>query len=222
MAPPGAFRAAGPTDRYRIVTSPTESDTGAVARIGDGRAPAQPASDEQQSRRAAILTAAIRLGVAKELDRIHAQEIATEAGVALRTLYRYYPSKHHIFAAVLTEQVSLFRPPAPTGDPVDDIAALVVKACGGLLQHRHLAHAMITSTQLVRAHSEDADDPTLRDLILQTAGADDPTVEQVRRARLIQQTAFGIMTWTVGGALAVEDALADLDTACRLLAADAF
>ena len=185
-----------------------------MARIGDGRAPAQPASDEQQSRRAAILTAAIRLGVAKELDRIHAQEIATEAGVALRTLYRYYPSKHHIFAAVLTEQVSLFRPPAPTG--------LVVKACGGLLQHRHLAHAMITSTQLVRAHSEDADDPTLRDLILQTAGADDPTVEQVRRARLIQQTAFGIMTWTVGGALAVEDALADLDTACRLLTADAF
>ena len=222
MAPPGAFRAAGPTDRYSIVTSPTESDTGAVARIGDGRAPAQPASDEQQSRRATILTAAIRLGAARELDRIHAQEIATQAGVALRTLYRYYPSKHHIFAAVLTAQVSLFKPPTPTGHAVDDIAVLMVKACGDLLQHRHLAHAMITSTQIVRAQSEDADDPTLRGLILQIAGADAPTVEQVRRARLIQQTAFGIMTWTVGGALAVEDALTDLDTACRLLAADAF
>lgn len=164
----------------------------------------------------------MRLGASKELDRIQAQEVATEAGVALRTLYRYYPSKHHIFAAVLTEQVSRFRPPAPSGDTVDDIAALVVKACGNLLRHKHLAHAMITSTQIVRAQSDAGDDPTLRDLIVQAAGVDVANPEQLRRARLIQQTAFGIMTWTIGGALSAADALADLDTACRLLAAGVF
>ncbi|MDY6997701.1 MAG: TetR family transcriptional regulator [Actinomycetota bacterium] len=194
-----------------------------MARIGERRAPARPASDEQESRRATILAAAARLGAVRELDHIHAREIATEAGVALRTLYRYYPSKHHIFAAVLTDQVARFRPPEPTGNAVDDITALMVTACRNLLRYKHLAHAMITSTQIVRAQSGAAeDDPTLRDLIVRTAGVGVADPEQVRRARLIQQAAFGVMTWTVGGALSAQEALADLETACRLLAAGAF
>ena len=181
-----------------------------------------PATDDQESRRGAILTAAARLGAAKDLDRIGAQEIAADAGVALRTLYRYYPSKHHVFAAVLTEQVSRFRPPPPSGDRVDDIAALMVAACRNLLRYKHLAHAMITSTQVVRAQVDAPEDPTLRKLILQVAGVDDPTEEQLRRVRLVQQATTGILTWTVGGAITPENALADVDVACRLLVAGAF
>lgn len=181
-----------------------------------------PATDDQENRRGAILTAAARLGAAKELDRIGAQEIAADAGVALRTLYRYYPSKHHVFAAVLTEQVSRFRPPPPTGDPVDDIAALMVAACRNLLRYKHLAHAMITSTQVVRAQVDAPEDPTLRELMLKVAGVDNASEEQLRRLRLVQQATTGILTWTVGGALTPEDALSDVDVACRLLVADAF
>jgi AcrR family transcriptional regulator len=190
-----------------------------MPRIGEPRAPARPATDDQENRRGAILSAASRLGSAKEIDRIQAQEIAADAGVALRTLYRYYPSKHHVFAAVLDEQVSRFRPPAPSGDAADDIASLMVAACRNLLRHKHLAHAMITSTQIVRAQ---ADAPALRELILEIAGVENPTEEQLRRSRLVQQAAFGILTWTVGGALRPEDALADVDVACRLLVGDVF
>ncbi|MCV7180058.1 TetR family transcriptional regulator [Mycolicibacterium sphagni] len=193
-----------------------------MPRIGEPRAPARPATDDQENRRGAILAAASRLGSVKEIDRIQAQEIAADAGVALRTLYRYYPSKHHVFAAVLDEQVVHFRPPAPSGVPTDDIAALMVAACRNLLHHRHLAHAMITSTQIVRAQADAPDDPTLRELILKIAGVDSPTDEQLRRTRLVQQAAFGILTWTVGGALGPEDALADVDVACRLLVGDVF
>jgi len=212
----------GPADRYGDVAAVPIADTGAVPRIGEPRAPARPVTDDQENRRGAILSAATRLGAARELDRIGAQEIAADAGVALRTLYRYYPSKHHVFAAVLTEQVSRFRPPPPTGDAVADISALMVAACRNLLRQRHLAHAMITSTQIVRAQANAPDDPTLRELIMATAGLDRPTTEQVRRARLVQQAAFGIMTWTIGGALEPDDALADVETACRLLLAGAF
>ncbi|EHB50455.1 regulatory protein TetR [Mycolicibacterium rhodesiae JS60] len=193
-----------------------------VPRISEPRAPARPATDDQENRRGAILSAAARLGSAKEIDRIQAQEIAADAGVALRTLYRYYPSKHHVFAAVLDEQVSRFRPPPPSGDAADDIANLMVAACRNLLRHKHLAHAMITSTQFVRAQADAPDDPTLRELILKIAGVDNPTDEQLRRSRLVQQAAFGILTWTVGGALRPEDALADVDVACRLLVGDVF
>ena len=197
-------------------------DTGVVPRISERRTPARPATDDQENRRGAILSAAARLGATKEIDRIGAQEIAAEAGVALRTLYRYYPSKHHVFAAVLDEQVARFRPPPPTGDGVSDIAALMVAACRNLLRHKHLAHAMITSTQIVRAQVDAPDDPRLRELIMAGAGVEDPGEEQLRRARLVQQAAFGIMTWTVGGALRPEQALADVDIACRLLAAGVF
>lgn len=197
-------------------------DTEGVPRIGEPRAPARPATDDQENRRGAILSAASRLGAVKDIDRIQAQEIAADAGVALRTLYRYYPSKHHVFAAVLDAQVSGFRPPAASGSPADDIAALMVAACRNLLRHKHLAHAMITSTQIVRAQADAPDDPTLRELILKIAGVDKPTDEQLRRSRLVQQAAFGILTWTVGGALRPEDALADVDVACRLLVGDVF
>ena len=179
-------------------------------------------TDDQESRRGAILAAAARLGAAKEIDHIGAQEIAAEAGVALRTLYRYYPSKHHVFAAVLDEQVSRFRPPPPIGDAVSDIATLMVAACRNLLRHKHLAHAMITSTQIVRAQVDAPDDPRLRELVMACAGVEDPDAEQLRRVRLVQQAAFGIMTWTVGGALRPEQALADVEIACRLLAAGVF
>lgn len=193
-----------------------------VPRIGEPRAPALPATDDQENRRGAILRAAARLGAAKGLDRIQAQEIAADAGVALRTLYRYYPSKHHVFAAVLTDQVARFRPPAPTGNSVDDIVAVMVEACRNVLRSKHLAHAMITSTQVVRAQVGEPEDPTLAQLILKVAGVDDPTDEQRRRVRLVQQATTGILTWTVGGAMTSEGALADVEVACRLLVAGQF
>jgi len=193
-----------------------------VPRIGEPRAPARPATDDQENRRGAILSAASRLGAVKAIDRIQAQEIAADAGVALRTLYRYYPSKHHVFAAVLDEQVVHFRPPAPSGSPADDIADLMVDACRNLLRHKHLAHAMITSTQIVRGQADAPDDPKLRELILEVAGVNNASDEQLRRTRLVQQAAFGILTWTVGGALRPEDALADVDVATRLLVGDVF
>jgi AcrR family transcriptional regulator len=193
-----------------------------VPRIGEPRAPALPATDDQENRRGAILRAAARLGATKELERIQAQEIAADAGVALRTLYRYYPSKHHVFAAVLTDQVARFRPPQPTGDRIDDIVAVMVEACRNVLRYKHLAHAMITSTQVVRAQTHEPEDPTLALRILAVAGIDEPTEDQQRRLRLVQQATTGILTWAVGGALAPEDALADVDLACRLLVDGAF
>ena len=95
-------------------------------------------------------------------------------------------------------------------------------ACRNLLKQKHLAHAMITSTQIVRAQADAPDDPTLRELMLDIADVDDPSPEQLRRIRLVQQAVFGVLTWTVGGALLPIDAVADAEAACRLLLADAF
>jgi len=191
-----------------------------MPRIAQRRPGASPATDEQHARRAAILKAAVRLGKAKQIDRISAQEIAAEAGVALRTLYRYYPSKHHVFAAVLTQRVESFEPPGrgpkDTGTAVADFMA---EACQDMLRNKHLAHAMITSTQAVRAQSGPTGYHAMRDVILATAGVQHPTEDQIRVARLIEQVTFGVLTWTVGGELNPQQAVADIRLACRLLLA---
>lgn len=194
-----------------------------MVRVGEQREPALPATDDQQARRAAILGAAARLGKARALDRIQAQEIAAEAGVALRTLYRYYPSKYHVFAAVLTAAVGeLAMPARRAANPADAVADLMAGACRDMLRHRHLAHATITSTQMVRARSGAVSDRAMRDLILATAGAAEPTDHQTRLARLVEQVTFGILTWTVGGELDVDQAVDDVRLACRSLIGDAF
>lgn len=194
-----------------------------MPRIGERRPPALPATSDQEARRGAILRAAARLGRAKEIERIGAQEIAAEAGVALRTLYRYYPSKYHVFAAVLNMQIENLRvPSARSADPATAVADFMANACRDTLRHRHLAHAMITSTQAVRAQSGPTGYDAMRDLILAVAGADEPTTEQIRAARLVEQVSFGVLTWVVGGELEPKQAVDDVRLACRLLAGSAF
>ena len=192
-----------------------------MPRISEPRAPALPATDDQRARRTAILRAAARLGRSRALDQIQAQEIAAEAGVALRTLYRYYPSKHHVYAAVLTAQIEKLKPPARRSpDAATAVAELMAEACRNVLRYKHLAHAMIVSTQAVRAHSGATGDRAVRDTILATAGITDPTPAQDRVARLIEQVTFGVLTWTVGGELDPDEAVDDARLACSLLAAD--
>jgi AcrR family transcriptional regulator len=194
-----------------------------MPRIGERRPPALPTNHDQEARRRAILKAAARLGKAKEIDRIGAQEIAAEAGVALRTLYRYYPSKYHVFAGLLNMQIENLRIPANrSGDPATGVADFMANTCRETLRHKHLAHAMITSTQAVRAQSGPAGYHAMRDLILAVAGVDDPTADQIRAARLIEQVAFGVLSWTVGGELDPQQAVDDIQVACRLLASDVF
>lgn len=52
------------------------------------------------------------------------------------------------------------------------------------------------------------------------AGADDPTVEQIRIARLVEQVTFGVLTWVVGVEREPQQAVDDVRLAWRLLMAE--
>ena len=57
----------------------------------------------KQARRAQIVTAALDMLKSQDYEQIQMRDVADHAHVALGTLYRYFSSKEHVYAAVLME-----------------------------------------------------------------------------------------------------------------------
>jgi len=183
-----------------------------MPRLSIARPPARPSTDGQHARRERMLRAAARLGSRLPLERVQMSEVATEAGVALGTLYRYYPSKHHLFAGLLMTRMSQLD--APLGRGPEAVADVLTGACRALLARPRLARAMLTSVNMVRAEQPAQGETGLRDLIAEVAGTDDLAL-----ARIVEQTAYGVLTWAAAGEITADQAEADLRRACALLLA---
>src|SRR5438045_9343987 len=57
----------------------------------------------QAARRERVLEAALALGADGGYDAVQMRDVASEAGVALGTIYRYFASKDHLLAACQVE-----------------------------------------------------------------------------------------------------------------------
>ena len=64
----------------------------------------------QRRRRTAIVDAAIELLKVRDLDSVQIREVAETAGVALGTVYRYFSSKDHLYAAAMLQWASDYPP----------------------------------------------------------------------------------------------------------------
>lgn len=62
----------------------------------------------QRVRRERIVQAALELLEQSDYDRIQIRDVAERGGVALGTLYRYFRSKEHLYAAVMLEWAASF------------------------------------------------------------------------------------------------------------------
>ncbi|MGW2523564.1 TetR/AcrR family transcriptional regulator [Streptomyces sp. NPDC001617] len=117
------------------------------------RPPAAPTSARQAARRVRILRAASDLGSRDGLAGVQMQDVAREAGVAIATLYRYFPSKPFLFLAVLEWHIEQFlgsrdpgAPVAAESDPATEVAETLVALSGKLLGNRLLASAVALSS----------------------------------------------------------------------------
>ncbi|MEV4460500.1 TetR family transcriptional regulator [Microbispora sp. NPDC049633] len=197
-----------------------------MPRIAEVRAPAEPSSPEQRARHLRILRAAARMGAEKGLERVQMHEVAKEAGVAIATLYRYFPSKTHLFTAVMAEQVDRFsesvQRPKPGMTPEDAVGEVLVLASRQLLRRPALATAMLQSSNSANAAAvADAGriDLTFRQIVLRTLGIAEPTVMDVTLIRLLMQCWYGVLQSSLNGRASVPDTESDIRIACRLLLA---
>nr|WP_280138616.1 TetR family transcriptional regulator [Blastococcus sp. DSM 46786] len=203
--------------RHREVTVP---------RIAEAREAAEPTSPSQKARHRRILRAAADLAAAKGLDEVQMHDVAKEAGVAIGTLYRYFPSKTYLFSAVMAEQIDLLdariSPPRPGQAPEEAVYDVLVTATRQLFHRPTLAQALLqaqNSAHAARVPEAARSDRTTQNLLLRALGASEPTAQDITAVWLVMQCWYGLLTSALNGRTSLPDAEADLRVACRLLLA---
>ncbi len=110
-------------------------------------------SRSQLQRRKRILQAAAALASRGGVEAMQMRTVAERAGVALGTLYRYFPSKMDLVVAVVNEEMDTLeagldrRPPA-SGSPAGRAVEVLMRATRGLMREPELADALIRSLLL--------------------------------------------------------------------------
>lgn len=102
--------------------------------------------------RTRVLDAAIAALETREIDDLSMAEIASEAGVSLRTLYRYFADRSALLDAAGEHLYASLRVPIEIAAP-EDIASNFRRAAKSLSSRPKLARALVTSGAGRRARS---------------------------------------------------------------------
>ncbi|WP_241384147.1 TetR family transcriptional regulator [Rhodococcus sp. CH91] len=199
-----------------------------MPRLAEARDAAEPSSAEQHARYERIVGAAAQLGSEKELERVQMHEVAKLAGVAIGTLYRYFPSKTHLFVAVMVDQIDrmglhLSKRSQQAASPADAVYEALLQATRALVRTPLLANAMIQSA----ASSNAATIPDVAKidqhfdrLLLAAAGVTEPTVRDATVVRLVVALWFGLVQSALNSRTSIPEIESDLRVACDLLLVD--
>ena len=201
-----------------------------MPRLPVGRMPAAPSSANQQERYQRILEAAVTLGSRTDFERVQMQDVAAEADVAIATLYRYFPSKAHLFVGVMNAQLEEVDAARFSGEQdqdrskVDVVTDLLIEMTRWMAERRRLSMSMAQS--IILAHGpESADSDRIETrflaILIEVAGwGSDPTEDQKRRAWLVIQCWFGVLMTILSSGRGIASAEADIRRACELLLTD--
>ncbi|MEW1643739.1 TetR family transcriptional regulator [Streptomyces sp. NPDC091219] len=208
-----------------------------MARPAEGRQPAAPVSRGQIARRVRILRAASELGAREGLASVQMHDVAKEAGVAIATLYRYFPSKPYLFTAVLEWHIEQYlgghddgrtdsagagrTDAAGRADAAAEVADLLITLSVKLLDSPLLASAVALSsfTEYTTAVPARIDivDSALGRAILRLLGADQASETDRSRARLLLYGWWGLFVAMLTEEISTAEAETNMRLAARLL-----
>jgi TetR/AcrR family transcriptional regulator, cholesterol catabolism regulator len=105
-------------------------------------------SPAQRERRQRILETTLSLAAKGGYESLQMRAVAEKAGVALGTLYRYFPSKVHLLVAALAMQFQraserLERTTIPGDTPAERLLFVMARNTSAMQREPHLTEAMV-------------------------------------------------------------------------------
>ncbi|MEV3928548.1 MULTISPECIES: TetR family transcriptional regulator [unclassified Streptomyces] len=188
--------------------------------------PAAPVlTERQEARRRGILQAGAQLAGRGGFEAVQMREVADAAGVALGTLYRYFPSKVHLLVAIMQDQlqhlhITLRRQPPAGQDAAQRVAETLLRAFRALRRDPHLADAMVRALTFAdRGVSPEVDAVSrlTTAIVLDAMGLEDPTQEQLAVVRVIEHTWHSALITWLSGRESIAQVKRDIETVCGLI-----
>jgi AcrR family transcriptional regulator len=182
-------------------------------------------TSSQAARRQRVLVAALELGADGGYDAVQMRDVATTAGVALGTVYRYFPSKDALLAGAMVEWMEDLerrvtqRGPlgATTAERVYDVLR---RAVATMERQPKLAEAVITALtsddEAAGLASISTTDVMTRVMLQAFPDHVEPDVEAAI-AKVLGHVWFSCMVAWKNGVGDLAWMAAELDTACDLL-----
>jgi AcrR family transcriptional regulator len=184
-------------------------------------------SPRQMARRERILDAAAELAAAADYDRVQMLDVAKSAEVAIGTLYRYFPSKTHLFAALFDATIGRFVDEHwSTGgaDPIAELGENLVALNRALIHAPRLCGAMLqaASATYMAGPTEDGLVPesALPQVIARTLANLATDRDHMAVIRLLVYSWWGVLVSSLGHKTSPARAQDDMRLATRLVLAD--
>jgi TetR/AcrR family transcriptional regulator, cholesterol catabolism regulator len=179
----------------------------------------------QAARRRRVLDAALRLAEQGGFDAVQMRDVATEANVALGTVYRYFTSKERLLLEAMVEQIETLAVRVDSRPPVGSTSSarvldVLTRANASLQRHPEVTAAMVRAfgaaapdeADVVRRVSE-----TMTAIITGAMHEGVPSPRELAAARVLQQVWLSSLVGWVGGVDEAPRVVADLAVAAQLL-----
>jgi AcrR family transcriptional regulator len=177
----------------------------------------------QAARRRRVIDAALRLAADGGFDNVQMRDVATEAEVALGTVYRYFASKERLLLEAMAEQQEdlrqyLVEHPAPGASAAERVINVLGRANTSLRKFPEITAAMVRAFGASREEN--------RDLVLRvseimgatiTSAIGSNTERDRRVARILVQVWMSSLIGWVGGVDPAERVDDDIAIAAHLL-----
>ncbi len=200
-----------------------------MARLAEFRPPAEPSSQRQRLNHERMLEAAAELGAVNDFEHVQMQDVAKRAGVAIATLYRYFPSKTHLFVSVMLSEIAkmsedLERRAAQTAhlSPVASASDALTRALRALLRRPLVASSIIYAVNAAHATKMPGlsrIDSSFQTALLASTKLEFPTEQDLVIIRLLTQQWFAVVQSCLNGFITAAEAESDIVLACQLLLA---
>ena len=207
---PPAKTVTQPTGQPTATSGPAESELGSAA---------------QRERRKRIIDATLALASKGGYDAVQMRAVAERAGVALGTLYRYFPSKIHLLVSSLAreferDQEKLDRAPIPGDTPYERTIYVLGRITRKMQREPMLTEAM-TRAFMFADPSAAAEVNTvarlMEHMLTRAMHEGEPTADEIAIARVIGDVWLSNLVAWVTRRASADDVSRQLELAARLL-----